>query len=48
MWLKVRMYWRIFTLPKKGAKKYPELIHPGHGNDKILIVLNILRVKKAL
>ena len=47
-WLKVRMNWMIFTLPKKGAKNYPELIHPVLGHDRILIVLNMLGVKKAL
>ena len=46
MELKVRKYWMIFPLPKMGAENYPGILLPVHGNDKILKVFNILKVKK--
>ena len=32
-----RKYDALLSLPKKCAENYPELLHPVHGNDKILI-----------
>ena len=40
-----RKYDAFFSLPKKCAKNYPELLLPVHGNDKILILNHILQVE---
>ena len=34
-----------FQIAQKCAENYPELLHPVHGNDKILILNHILQVK---
>ena len=39
---------RFSNCPKNvGAENYPELSHPVHGNDKILILNNILKFKNC-
>ena len=38
---KVKKYWRIITSPKLMPDRYPELLHPVNGNDRISIVFNI-------
>ena len=35
----------LLQISKKNSKHYPKLLHPVHGNDKILIGFNILQVK---
>ena len=36
---------RFSNCPKNGAQNYPELLHPVHSNDRILILNHILQVK---
>ena len=35
-------------MPKKCAENYPEQLHQVHGNDKTLILNNILQVKNHI
>ena len=37
-----------FQIAQKCAENYPELLHPVHGNDEILILNHILQVKTTI